>query len=285
LLPTLPTFPLTKRSTPLYYTTLWFFFFTPAVKETFRMKFLAKGCGIRNLSGVLYILEIMAFSILGLFFVFASISDGAPYQGHITGNVTVFQKKVFGKLEKKNDMSGVLVYITGFKSEAPGEIPDLVQKNITFYPKVLPIVVGQKVRFPNKDDIYHNVFSISHANCFDLGQYKGTEPLKTVLFEKPGLVSVFCNIHPQMITYVVVLENKAYAMTDKDGTFLIRDIPPGAHKINAWLPNAKRTTKEVLIKPGQRSVIKLEISETIKVKPHKRKDGSEYPEIGCTTDN
>ncbi|MBW1895036.1 MAG: hypothetical protein JRI91_15285 [Deltaproteobacteria bacterium] len=248
------------------------------------MNFSAKGCGSRNLSGILYGLEIMAFSILGLLFVFASVSDGSPDLEHITGNVTVFQKELFGKLKKKKDMSGVLVYITGFKSEAPGEIPDIVQKNKIFYPEILPIVAGQKVRFPNHDDIYHNVFSISHVNCFDLGQYKGTEAPKTVLFEKPGLVTVFCNIHPQMITYVAVLENKAYAVTDKDGTFQIRDVPLGAYKINAWLPNAARTTKEVVIKSGQRNVINLEISETIKVKPHKRKDGSEYPAAGCKTD-
>ena len=244
------------------------------------MNFLTKGCFNRSLSGVLYVLEIITFSILGLLFVLASLSDGSSDPGHITGNITVFQKKLFGKLKKKKDMSGVLVYITGFKSEVPGEVPDLVQKGRNFYPEILPIVVGQKVRFPNQDDIYHNVFSISRIKSFDLGQYKRTEPPKTVLFEKPGLVSVFCNIHPQMIAYVVILENKAYAMTDKNGTFQIQDVPSGAYTINAWLPNAERATKQVLIKPGENSVIDLEVSEIIKMEPHKRKDGSTYPEVG-----
>ncbi len=242
------------------------------------MNFLAEGCISRNLSKFLYVPEIIIYSLLGLLLVFASVSDGAPESGHITGNVTVFQKKLFGRLKKKGDMSGVLVYITGFKSGAPGEIPDLIQKNRNFYPEILPIVAGQKVRFPNEDEIYHNVFSISHVKSFDLGQYKRTEPPKSVLFEKPGLVSVFCNIHPQMIAYVVVLENSAYNMTDRDGKFQISDVPPGAYTINAWLPNAERATKHVLIKPGERSVINLEISETIKMTPHKRKDGSTYPE-------
>jgi hypothetical protein len=105
------------------------------------------------------------------------------------------------------------------------------------------------------------------------------ETPKIVLFEKPGLVTVFCNIHPQMITYVAVLENTAFAMTNPDGTFQIQDIPPGAYKIHAWLPNAKRATKEVLTKPKLRKVIDLEISQTIKVTPHKRKDGSPYPAV------
>ncbi len=227
----------------------------------------------------LYLSKIMTLSILSLLFSFAFVSDGATDPGFISGTVTVFQKQLFGKFKKKEDMSGVLVYVTGFKSEAPREIPDIVQKNMTFYPEILPIVVGQKIRFPNKDDIYHNVFSISPVNCFDLGQYKGVETPKTVLFEKPGLVTVFCNIHPQMITYVAVLENKAFAMTNQEGVFQIQDVPPGAYKIHAWLPNAKRVTKEVLTKPGLKNVINLEISQTIKVTPHKRKDGSPYPVV------
>ncbi len=242
-----------------------------------KMSFLVIGCGIRELGSVLYLHKIMTLSLLGLLLAFASASDGATEPGFISGTVTVFQKTFFGKLKKKKDMSGVLVYITGFRSEAPEEIPDIVQKDMKFYPEILPIVVGQKIRFPNKDDIYHNVFSISPVNCFDLGQYKGAQTPKTVLFEKPGLVTVFCNIHPQMITYVAVLENKAFAMTNQEGTFRIQDIPPGVYKINAWLPNAKRNAKEVVIKSGLSDVVNLEISETIRVKPHKRKDGSRYP--------
>ncbi len=245
----------------------------------FKKSLFAIDCGIIELGRALSLHKILTLSLLGLLFSFVSVSNGATEPGFISGTVTVFQKQPFGKLTKKEDMSGVLVYITGFKSEAPGNIPEIVQKNIKFYPDILPIVVGQKIRFPNKDDIYHNVFSISQVNSFDLGQYKGVEAPKTVLFEKPGLVTVFCNIHPQMITYVAVLENNAFGMTDQDGIFQIPDIPPGILKIHAWLPNSKRTTKEVLIKPGQQNVVDLEVRETIKAISHKRKDGSDYPEI------
>ena len=80
-----------------------------------------------------------------------------------------------------------------------------------------------------------------------------------------------------MITYVVVLENNAYAMTDKDGAFQIMNVPTGTYTINAWRYQAKRVSQEVLIQPGQKTEIHLEIKEVIKMKPHKRKDGSEYP--------
>jgi len=215
---------------------------------------------------------------LVIFFVFTSVSYGSPNMGYVTGDITVFQKKRFGKLKKKKNMSGVVVYITGFKNEAPEKIPDIVQKNKEFSPDILPVVAGQKVRFPNYDKIYHNVFSISPIESFDLGQYKGKEPPKLVTFGKPGLVPAFCNIHPEMITYVVVLENNAYAITDKDGTFQIGNVPPGTYNVNAWLPQAKRISQEIVVQPGQKTEIHLQIEEILKMKPHKRKDGSEYPE-------
>ncbi|MBC8554423.1 MAG: hypothetical protein H8D23_32835 [Candidatus Brocadiales bacterium] len=241
------------------------------------MNFFTKGCVGRNLSGVLYVPKIITVSILGLLFIFASVSDGAPVLGNITGDVTVLQKKFFGKLKKKKDMSGVCVYITGFKSETPEAILDIVQEDRKFFPDILPVVVGQKVRFPNHDHIYHNVFSISPTKVFDLGQYKESEPPKFVTFDQPGLVPVFCNIHPQMLTYVIVLENNAYAMTDKEGTFQVGNVPSGTYTVNAWLPHAKRVSQEILIQPGQDVAIHLEIKEILKMKPHTRKDGSDYP--------
>ncbi len=226
----------------------------------------------------IFSVHVMAIApFLVIFFVFASVSYGSPNMGHVTGKVTVFQKKLFGKLKKKRDMSGVVVYITGFRNEAPEKIPDIVQKDKHFSPHILPVVAGQKVRFPNYDKIYHNVFSISPIKPFDLGQYKSSEPPKLVTFEKSGLVPIYCNIHPQMLTYVVVLENTAYALTDKDGIFQIGDVPPGTYNINAWLPKAKRVSQEIVIQPGQKTETHLEIKEVLKMKPHKRKDGSNYP--------
>ncbi len=210
-------------------------------------------------------------------FALASVSYGSTNMGHVTGKVTVYQKKIFGKLKKKKNESGVIVYITGFESAATKEIPDIVQKNKHFSPHILPVVAGQKVRFPNQDKIYHNVFSISPVKSFDLGQYKSTEPSKLVTFDKPGLVPVYCNIHPQMLTYVVVLENTSYAVTDKNGTFRIRDVLPGTYTLNAWIPRAKRVSQEINILPGQEIEAHLELMELIKIKPHKRKDGTKYP--------
>jgi len=199
--------------------------------------------------------------------------------GSATGDIAVFTKKFFGGLKKSEDMSRTVVYITGFKTEAPAEIVDIKQDDKRFVPDLLPVVAGQQVRFPNQDKIYHNVFSISPRAQFDLGQYKNVDPPKIVTFGDYGVVTVFCNIHPKMIAYVVVLENSAFALTDKEGGFRINDLPPGTYTINAWRPKAKRVSQQIIIQPGQNAEVHMEVKDIEKIKPHRRKDGSRYPHI------
>ncbi|HWP92196.1 MAG TPA: carboxypeptidase regulatory-like domain-containing protein [Thermodesulfobacteriota bacterium] len=216
----------------------------------------------------------LGFSISG----HSQNSNSTKNYGLITGQVTVLEKKFMGGMKEKDDMSGVVVYLTGFQSEPPREVHDLVQEDKTFHPMLLPIVAGQTVTFPNHDDIYHNVFSVSPVKSFDLGQYKSTDPPKDVTFDKPGLVPVYCNIHPQMISFVLVLENKAYAQTGKDGKFTISNVPPGRYSINVWKPRTQRVSKEIEVLPGQELFIDFELKEIEKIPPHKRKDGTDYPE-------
>ena len=104
-------------------------------------------------------------------------------------------------------------------------------------------MVGTTVEWPNYDDIYHNVFSMSDAKQFDLGLYKGDPPGKRVTFDKPGRVDVFCSIHENMHCIILVLENPYFASTDENGDYKIRDVPPGTYKVKAWherLPAAER---------------------------------------------
>lgn len=204
-------------------------------------------------------------------------SHGSENMGCVTGNVTVFEKKFFGGLEKKKNMSKTVVYITGFKTAASAEIKEIIQKNKRFVPDILPVVAGQRVRFPNRDKIYHNVFSISPLATFDLGQYKGDAPHKTVTFENYGVVPIYCNIHPKMIAYAVVLENSAFALTDTDGTFRINDLPAGTYTINAWRPKTKRVGRKIVIQTGQCAEVSMELQEVKKIGTHRRKDGSVYP--------
>lgn len=202
----------------------------------------------------------------------------AQSHGTVSGKVRVQQKKwLFGGLKEKKDKSGVIVYLAGFRSEPPAGVKNLVQENEQFHPFVLPIVAGQTVSFPNYDAIYHNVFSLSTVKQFDLGQYRSVDPPKKVTFDRPGLISVYCNIHPEMIAFVLVLENSAFAETDQDGKFFIPKVPPGKYTINAWLPKAKRVGKGVEVIPGEKAEVELQLLEIERIKPHRRKDGSDYP--------
>jgi plastocyanin len=195
----------------------------------------------------------------------------------VSGTVRVLERGLFGGLSDAPDRSGVLVYLTGFREPAPDGVALLRQRDETFHPQLLPIVAGQTVAFPNEDPIYHNVFSVSSVQAFDLGQYKAGESPRSVVFARPGLVPVYCNIHPEMISYVVVLENAAFARTDAAGDFEIRGVPPGRLVLNAWVPGAERVSRELEFRPGGRARVELELRRLEKTPKHKRKDGSEYP--------
>jgi plastocyanin len=110
----------------------------------------------------------------------------------------------------------------------------VAQKSAQFSPHVLPVMAGTTVEWPNNDDIFHNVFSMSDAKQFDLGLYKNNPPDKRVTFDRPGRVDVFCSIHANMHCIVLVLENPYYACTDENGHYAITNVPPGTYKLKAW---------------------------------------------------
>jgi plastocyanin len=108
----------------------------------------------------------------------------------------------------------------------------VVQKNASFTPHILPLLVGTRVEWPNRDDIYHNAFSMSDAKQFDLGMYK--DDTKSLVFDKPGRVDVFCSIHKDMHCVILVLENPYFASTDNQGRYKIANVPAGTYKLRAW---------------------------------------------------
>lgn len=109
------------------------------------------------------------------------------------------------------------------------------QVNKEFVPLVEPIFVGSAVHFPNKDNIRHQVYSFSPAKRFELPLYAGT-PAKPVVFDKPGVVTLGCNIHDWMIGYIYVSESPWFAKTDANGKATIRDLPPGQYDVRIWHP-------------------------------------------------
>jgi plastocyanin len=120
------------------------------------------------------------------------------------------------------------------------------QKDANFEPHVLPVMVGTAVRWPNEDDIFHNVFSMSDAKDFNLGYYKA-EKVPEVHFERVGRVDVFCAIHPKMHCIILVVPNPFFAAADEKGRFVIKNVPAGTYKVRAWHERIPSQTKEVIV--------------------------------------
>lgn len=109
----------------------------------------------------------------------------------------------------------------------------LNQRNETFVPHVLAIVAGTWVDFPNADSTYHNVFSLSKDNEFNLGRYASGHS-RAVRFEHPGIVRVFCEIHSHMSAFILVFSHRYFAVTDEDGRYRIEGVPPGTYEVLVW---------------------------------------------------
>ena len=130
----------------------------------------------------------------------------------------------------------------------------LDQRNLKFMPRVLAVQVGTRVKFPNSDRVFHNVFSHHDGKIFDLGLYP-VGAVKEVPFDRPGLSRVFCNIHPHMAAYVMVVDSPYFAVSDAEGAFMIRGVPPGSYVYHAWRPGGDILSDSVLVGPTTRLVV------------------------------
>ena len=195
-----------------------------------------------------------------------------PQLGTVKGSVSVLKG---GKA--KADKTGVIIYLEGVAGTppAPKDHAIIRQREKQFDPPLSVVVRGTTVDFPNEDKIFHNVFSVSRPARFDLGLYKsGT--MKSVEMKRTGVVDVYCNIHPDMVAKVKVLENAYYTITGKDGTFKINNVPAGEYPIVAWLQTGDEAKGTVKVSAGGSAEVKLEVSEVAKKETHTRKDGTPY---------
>ncbi len=137
-----------------------------------------------------------------------------------------------------------IIYLDGsFPKPTSQPTKQVVQKDLTFVPSLLPVQIGTRVEFPSLDDTYHSIFSYSPAKRFDLGRYRPDErPIPSVVFDTPGLVTLRCDIHEHMRGLILVLDTPYFAMTDTDGRFRLRGLPSGHYTLKAWI-NSK-TTRE-----------------------------------------
>lgn len=180
---------------------------------------------------------------------------------------------------RREDLSGIVVFLDSIPGEASIQAPvrrsTLAQRDRQFTHRVLPILRGTTIDFPNEDSIFHNVFSLSKAKQFDLGIYSAGAS-KSVTFEKAGLVQVYCQIHPDMVANILVLNNPYFAVTNKDGFFVLTDIPDGTHKLRVWNELGGTVRQDITASGSTHKSIALEIVEDRKAVGHKDKFGKRY---------
>jgi plastocyanin len=172
--------------------------------------------------------------LFGLFFSAIAFGDGGSGNtGTVKGTITI----------DGSPAAGIVVSIEGLPSEyLKAQISNMKpkravidQRDKKFIPRVLPVLVGTTVDFPNNDNTWHNVFSTSEIKKFDLGLYPHGDH-RDVTFTKPGTVRILCNVHPNMEAYVVVKEHPFFAVSDTRGNYNITAVPVGRYRLEVWNP-------------------------------------------------
>jgi plastocyanin len=198
--------------------------------------------------------------------------------GTVRGHLTI--KRHDGS--DKKDYSEVVVLIADVEGGGPpGQKAEIRQRGKEFVPRVLAVAAGTTVSFPNDDKVEHNVFSHSAASDFDLGRF-GKGSGKSRRFDKPGVAEIFCNVHREMVAYLVVAPGHAFAVTGPDGNYEIHGVPPGKHKVQLWERFARPRVQEewVEVPAGGAADLSREIQEKIDADPsHKNKFGVDYSTV------
>ena len=174
--------------------------------------------------------------------------------------------------------SAAIVYaepLDGAASRKPGSFT-LSQKDKTFRPHILAVPVGSTVEFPNQDEIFHNVFSLSGPQPFDLGLYRAGDS-RSRAFAQPGEYRVFCNIHPQMTALILVVPTPHVIRPGPDGRFVL-DLPPGRYRLTAISQRAPAVSGEVVATASSVDAPVLTLDESAWIEArHKNKFGQDYP--------
>ena len=173
----------------------------------------------------------------------------AVKSGIIKGTITVAGKST----------TDVVVSLEGISAETvKGQISAtnlkkaiMDQREMKFLPRVLPVMVGSTVEFPNHDTAWHNVYSKGGAKDFDLGLYPPGKT-RSVMFDKPGVARILCNAHPNMEAFIVVKEHPFFSSADKGGNYRLDGVPLGKYRIQVWHPELGTTETGLdLVRAGE----------------------------------
>jgi plastocyanin len=192
-----------------------------------------------------------------------------PAAGAIEGKVTVRERPARRAPSRYPSGGGgaarpvqripAVVYLEGsLPGAARAGANEMAQQDTAFAPAVLVVRPGTEVSFPNRDGFFHNVFSYSSTQRFDLGRYPRGEA-KTVRFDETGAVKIYCEVHESMRAAVIVTENPFYAVLGPEGTFRLEGVPAGVHRLVVWHVDLGTETQEVRVPDGGTARVEITI--------------------------
>ena len=178
---------------------------------------------------------------------FALIFAGAVCAGGVKGKVSV------QGIKSPENIAVYVDTIPGKKFDPPADHVVIDQRKMNFVPRVTVVLQGTTVDFLNSDSVGHNVYWPSVGGNKKLAHNLGTWPKgekKSFQFTDPGAASLLCNVHPEMSAFLVVAPTPYFAVTDSDGSYEIKDVPPGTYMLKTWSEDGKVTTQSVTVASG-----------------------------------
>jgi hypothetical protein len=205
--------------------------------------------------GALALLALLAWPVL------SAAGEGAA-NGSVRGQVRLAVEGT-----RIADVGPVVTYLEPMDGAPPPPtppgVPKVNQKDARFSPQFLAIAAGQSVAMPNDDSIFHNVFSYSAPNEFDLGLYPAGESRK-VTFHHPGVVRTYCSIHESMNGTIFVAPTAYFAVVRPTGDFEIRDVAPGRYRLTTWCERLPAGVREIQVLPGKSTAVELVVGSAAK---------------------
>lgn len=170
--------------------------------------------------------------------------------GTVAGTVVAKGVRTSGDIVVRLEAPGVTV--------TPPKNPiEMDQKGMMFLPFVLPVIKGTTVKFLNSDPVPHNVFS--PEGKYNLGTWPQGQTREQT-FDKPGVYTQLCRVHPEMVAHIVVVETPYFATTNKAGQFEIKDVPAGRYTLIAWGDRLKKVEQPVAVEGGKTATVNITMS-------------------------
>ena len=200
----------------------------------------------------------------------------ARAQGAVSGQVSILERPG----GRTTDLADAVIWLESRGASAPPTRAEIVMESRQYVPRVRVVGVGSAVAFPNQDPFRHNVFSKSGPSEFDLGLYARGET-KDARVERAGVYPVFCNIHAQMVAFIVAVPTRYVAQPSPDGRFSISDVPAGRYTLHAWHDRGAEQTREIEVGAGGQADVSVQFdARGYKFVQHKNKFGQEYTKAG-----